>query len=111
MSNENPAMEKLAKDIATWFTYHPPTGDQPQRYNRIREGYRKLAELIRVTCGPSRETSICLTLLQQSCQMANAAVAINRVGGDSTEEAVAAAFRQIEQDKATGDPGAPGLSG
>ena len=59
------------------FTYHPPSGTQPNRYVSIRDKAKELAHLINKACPESREKSLALTNLQQSVQMANASIAIN----------------------------------
>ena len=59
------------------YTYHRPFGTQPGRYEAIRQAGRVLAELIRDTAPPSRETSVALTKVQEAVMWANAAIAIN----------------------------------
>ncbi len=65
------------EQIANTFTYHKPFGSQPQRYENIREGARRLAENISANCPESREKSLALTNLQQAVMWANASIAIN----------------------------------
>lgn len=64
-------------DLANRFTYHPPTGDQPQRYEQIRAAGLDLACLLDRLCPPSRERSLALTNLEQVVMWANAAIARN----------------------------------
>lgn len=59
------------------FKYHPPTGNQPQRYTEIREMAKQFAKLIDQWCPDSREKSTALTNLQQCVMWANASIAIN----------------------------------
>ena len=59
------------------FTYHKPFGDQPQRYERLREKAKELAILIEECCEDSREKSLAITNLQQTIMWANASIAIN----------------------------------
>ncbi len=59
------------------FTYHAPFGDQPERYQHLREQARDLALGIIASCPPSRERSLALTNLQQDIQWANASIAVN----------------------------------
>lgn len=59
------------------FRYHPPKGDQPERYEKIRENAKLLAELIAELCPGSRERSIALTNLETAVMWANAAIARN----------------------------------
>ena len=63
--------------IANIFTYHKPFGDQPARYELLREEAGKLATLINELCPESREKSLALTTIQQAIMWANAAIAIN----------------------------------
>lgn len=39
-------MAITAADIENLFTYHAPIGDQPQRYQRIRDAAKQLAQVI-----------------------------------------------------------------
>ena len=59
------------------FTYHPPFGDQPQRYEAIRAEAKKFAEFITANTPSSREQSVALTNLEQAVFWANAAIARN----------------------------------
>lgn len=65
------------KDVSNRFTYHPPKADQPDRYVRMRDRYRELAEHIVLNTPASREQSTALTLLDQSMMMANASISRN----------------------------------
>lgn len=70
----NPAMlDRVRHD----FTYHPPTGDQPERYELIRKMAREFAELLVWLTPASREQSLALTSLEQAVFNANAAIARN----------------------------------
>lgn len=66
-----------SKDIENRFTYHPPSGDQADRYIGIRETAKGLALLIAVSTPASREQSLALTNLEQAVMWANAAIARN----------------------------------
>lgn len=63
--------------LVTRFTYHAPFGDQPIRYEMIRDRARNLAEFMSEKCPPSRELSLALTNLEQAVMWANAAIARN----------------------------------
>lgn len=65
------------EQIENAFTYHKPFGDQPQRYEEIRNGAKGLAQTIQEACPESREKSLALTSLQQAVMWANASIAIN----------------------------------
>jgi hypothetical protein len=62
-------------EIATRFTHHPPTGDQPAKYQLIREKARRLAEFIVDATPESREQSLAITSLEETVFWANAAIA------------------------------------
>lgn len=57
------------------FTYHAPTGDQPERYTKIGAKVRELADLIVEICPPSREQSVAMTHLEDVRMWANAGIA------------------------------------
>lgn len=66
-----------ADEIAKRFTYHPPIGNQAERYESIRQNAKALAEHLSNCCPPSRELSLALTHLEDSVMWANAAIARN----------------------------------
>lgn len=61
--------------IEIMFSFHAPTGDQPQRYAAIRTKAKELALLIMETTPPSDDQSHAITLLRQAVMLANAAIA------------------------------------
>lgn len=65
------------EQIDNIFTYHKPSGDQPERYERIRQQAKSLAESIQAQCPESREKSLAFTHLQEVVMWANAGIAIN----------------------------------
>jgi hypothetical protein len=67
------------KDLNVRFTYHPPFGDQPQRYEDIRRNAYSLAGFILASCPDSRELSLALTKLEECVFWANASIARNEV--------------------------------
>ena len=64
-------------DYNNIFTYHPPFGDQADRYTRLRGYGKNLAIQITVNTPKSREQSLALTNLEQALFWANAAIARN----------------------------------
>jgi hypothetical protein len=62
-------------ELATRFTYHPPTGDQSDRYQSIRNAGRAFAGILDASCPDSREKSLAMTNLEQAIMWANAAIA------------------------------------
>lgn len=69
-----PTAEQI-QQIQNSFTYHAPTGDQPERYTRLRNAAGELANLFVTNCPPSRELSLALTNLEMAVFCANAAIA------------------------------------
>ena len=57
------------------FTYHAPKGDQPERYQEIRNLGRHFAVVLTENCPESRELSLALTSLEQTVMWANAVIA------------------------------------
>lgn len=71
-----PSQQQL-KQLNVAFTFHPPKGDQAQRYAHIRDAGRGLAEQMLHLCPQSRELSLALTNVEQAIMWANAAIARN----------------------------------
>lgn len=59
------------------FTYHTPKNDQPNRYQELRDKAKEFAYLIEQLCPNSREKSLAMTKLEESCFWANASIARN----------------------------------
>lgn len=59
------------------FTYHPPKGDQQDRYVAIRDKAKELALLINDCTPASREQSLAFTSLEECVMHANSAIARN----------------------------------
>lgn len=59
------------------FTYHAPKGDQPGRYQSVREMAKVFAQFLMDNCPDSRERSLSLTKLEESVFWANASIARN----------------------------------
>lgn len=64
-------------DAEQTFTYHPPKGNQTERYAILRNQAKVLANDIVRECPESREKALALTNLQQAVMWANASIAIN----------------------------------
>lgn len=67
--------ERLAND----FIYHPPHGNQTDRYAEIRAKLLETANFIVDRTPESREQSLALTKLEEAMFWANAAIARNEV--------------------------------
>ena len=75
--NTRLAARQFNPQIEQSFTYHPPKGDQAERYVRIRDAGKELAYLIAESTPKSREQSLAFTNLDQTVMWANAAIARN----------------------------------
>lgn len=65
------------RELDNRFTYHPPKGDQTERYVALREKAKDLATTIYKCCPPSRERATAITELTVVSMLANASIAIN----------------------------------
>ncbi len=72
-------------DVNNVFSYHKPFGNQPERYQALRDKAKELATLIEESCPNSREKSVAITNLQQSVMWANASIAINEKEPSNTD--------------------------
>lgn len=66
------------KRIDQWF-YHPPKGNQVERYAKINKASGDLVALIAEICPPSDEKTAAIAQLQIVRMQANAAIACNEV--------------------------------
>jgi hypothetical protein len=64
-------------DIRNRFTYHPPKGDQSDRYDAIRQSMLALALALNDLVPDSREKSLAITSLEQASMWSNAAISRN----------------------------------
>lgn len=69
--------DKQKQDIENRFSYHPPKGDQQERYGKVTEAYKQLALAVADLTPESREQSIALTKLWESRMAANGSIAVN----------------------------------
>jgi hypothetical protein len=66
--------------IANWFTYHPPVGDQAERYERLRSEGCSLASAIEQLCPPSADRTNAIRCVREAVMWANAAIACEEPG-------------------------------
>jgi hypothetical protein len=64
-------------DLDAIFTYHTPTGDQPQQYAMLRERAKALGELFLLLVPASAEQTLAIRHLQEAVMFANAGIAIH----------------------------------
>jgi len=65
------------EELKNRYSYHKPEGNQPQRYEIIRQNCLQLAETICDNTPFSREQATALTHLDSVMMFANAAIARN----------------------------------
>ncbi len=65
-------------DLDNDFTYHPPKGDQPDRYGKIREVAKGLAATILALTPTSAEQDLAYRAVQQAVMWANCAISCNK---------------------------------
>lgn len=69
--------EKEEKEIHEQFTYHPPKGNQAERYALLRDEARELAFKIMCNVPPCADRSAAIRKLRECIMTANAAIACN----------------------------------
>ncbi|MCA8923985.1 MAG: hypothetical protein KDD82_19400 [Planctomycetes bacterium] len=66
-------------DLDNLFSYHPPKGDQAQRYERLRSAARAFSEEI-LECTPvGADQSAAIRKVREAVMTANAAIAIGEL--------------------------------
>ena len=63
-------------DVDELFTYHKPTGDQPERYEAIREAAKTFARVLLDNTPPSADQTAAIRKLRESVMTANASIAL-----------------------------------
>lgn len=64
-------------DLNLRFDYHPPTGEQPERYTELRAEAKAFAAKVLELTPASREQSLAITAIEQALMWANASIARN----------------------------------
>lgn len=59
------------------FSYHPPTPDQREQYERIREGARQFARILIENTPASADQTTAVRKLREVVMIANASVALD----------------------------------
>jgi hypothetical protein len=73
----------LAIKIENWFTYHPPKGDQAERYVKIRDAAKEFA-LVVARCTPiSADQTVAFRLIREAVMTANASIACEEAGEEA----------------------------
>jgi hypothetical protein len=67
----------MSTELDNLFIYHAPKGDQVERYQKIRDAGKALAEVI-LDCTPkSADQSAAIRKVREAIMTANAAIACN----------------------------------
>ena len=62
-------------ELSNWFTYHPPSGDDPIKYHKIREAGLSMATVIMENTPPSADQTTAIRKIREAVMTANAAIA------------------------------------
>jgi hypothetical protein len=63
-------------ELDKFFTYHPPKGDQPDRYAEIRANALHMARVINENCPDGPDKSAAIRKLRECVMTANASIAL-----------------------------------
>lgn len=70
------------RTVDTSFTYYAPKGNQAERYSRLRNEARALAQRLITLCPACDERDTALTKLRECIMWANAAIAVSERATD-----------------------------
>ena len=70
-------------EIENWFSYHPPFGNQKDRYVLIRDAAKNMAYIIRAFTPKNPDQTVALRKLRECVMTANAAIACGEPAGVS----------------------------
>lgn len=70
-------ISRLFSDIENRFKAHPPFGNQPERYAKIRAAAKEFADIVADCAFESRELALSLTKIQEASMWAITAIACN----------------------------------
>ncbi len=63
------------EQLDTLFSYHPPQGDQTERYDEIRKAARVFAGVVNESTPPGADQTAAIRKLRECVMTANAAIA------------------------------------
>ena len=63
------------EQLEHWFTYHKPTGDQPDRYVRLRRAAKAFASAIVAETPPCADQTAAVRKVREAMMTANSAIA------------------------------------
>lgn len=62
-------------DLENLFSYHPPKGDQADRYQRLRAAAKEFAEVVVESTPKGADQSAAIRKIREATMTANAAIA------------------------------------
>lgn len=68
-------VEQLRKDLDNWFMYHAPSEAQVEKYGKLRECGKLLAECIVEVCPMGPDTMAAIRKVREAVMTANASIA------------------------------------
>ena len=66
-----------SEKVDNWFTFHPASTEQAQKYEAIRESAREFARVICLLCPGSADRTAALRKVREAVMTANASIACN----------------------------------
>jgi hypothetical protein len=63
-------------DLERLFAYHPPTGDQPERYQRLRNAAKEFARVLLDVTPMGPDQSAALRHIREAAMTGNASIAL-----------------------------------
>jgi len=69
------------QELNETFSYHAPTGDQPGRYEAVRQAGKEFAEVILENTWPCPDQSAAIRKAREAVMTANAAIALEQSKG------------------------------
>jgi len=63
------------EQLANWFSYHEPQGDEPERYSKVRTAALAFANVVVDCTPPSVDQSEAIRKIREAVMTANAAIA------------------------------------
>lgn len=71
-------------EIDNWFTYHPPVGNQAERYVKIRDKAKELAILFNECAADCADKTAAMRELRGTVMAMNLAIACNESEANAT---------------------------
>ena len=71
----DPRRDETIEQLANWFSYRPPHGDQADRYNFLRDAAHQFAYVVAEMCPPSADRTVAFRKIREAVMVANASIA------------------------------------